>query len=190
METTRCNFLKTTRGFAKEWFPKGWFGGCSPVPKTGTRVRSHLPPERQPEQGYVHMFPRTANRNEGTFTKPLARVPLQNLVVKFFPEISSVPVSCKANNRAKTNGGWETYHRWGGVQNHFWEGVLWYVSPLLSFPPPFVFLFQARKRARTHRGIAIEMRGILRSFSKMLGVRGQCLSGADATALLLWRSRV
>ena len=27
----------------------------------------------------------------------------------------------------------------GGVQNRFGGGVLWYVSPPLSFPPPFVF---------------------------------------------------
>ena len=31
-------------GFAKGWFPKGWFGGCSPGTKTGTRVRSPKPP--------------------------------------------------------------------------------------------------------------------------------------------------
>ena len=37
----------------------------------------------------------------------------------------SVPVS--SEERAKTNGG-ETYHRWGGVQSRFWEGVL--CSPL------------------------------------------------------------
>ena len=31
------------RGFAKRWFPKGGgFGGCSPVPKNGTRVHSDV----------------------------------------------------------------------------------------------------------------------------------------------------
>ena len=49
--------------------------GCSPGTKTGTKVRLDVPPERKPEQGYVHMFPRNENRNEGTFacspgTKP------------------------------------------------------------------------------------------------------------------------
>ena len=49
------------------WFPKRWFWrmfprnenrnegtfGCSPGTKTGTRVRSHVPPERRPERGYI-----------------------------------------------------------------------------------------------------------------------------------------
>ena len=41
-----------------------------PGMKTGTRVHSDVPPEREPERGYVHMFPRNENRNEGTFAKP------------------------------------------------------------------------------------------------------------------------
>ena len=28
-----------------------------------------FPPERKPERGYVRMFPRNENRNEGTFAK-------------------------------------------------------------------------------------------------------------------------
>ena len=40
---------------------KGIFG-CSPVTKTGTRVRSHVPPERELERGYV--------RQNHPFTKP------------------------------------------------------------------------------------------------------------------------
>ena len=48
-------------------FQKGGFGGCSPGTKTGTRVHSGVPPERKPETGYVRMFPRNENRNEGTF---------------------------------------------------------------------------------------------------------------------------
>ena len=51
----------------------------------------------------------------------------------------SVPVSSKEKNRAKTNGGGKRIIG-GGVQNRFWEGGLWCVSPPLSFPPPFVFL--------------------------------------------------
>ena len=47
---------------------KGGFGGYSPVPKTGTRVRSHVPPEQNRNDGDVHMFPRNENRNEGTFS--------------------------------------------------------------------------------------------------------------------------
>ena len=52
----------------------------------------------------------------------------------------SMPVSSKENNRAKTNGGGvKTYHRWGGVQNRFWEGVLWYVFPPSEFSTPLCF---------------------------------------------------
>ena len=37
----------------------------------------------------------------------------------------------------------------GGVQNRFWEGVLWYVFPPLSFHPPFVFSEQSPRQFRT-----------------------------------------
>ena len=50
-------------------FKKGGFGGCSPRTKTGTRVRSDVPPERKPEGGDIRMFPRNENQNEGTFAK-------------------------------------------------------------------------------------------------------------------------
>ena len=50
-------------------FQKSGFGGCSPGTKTGTRAHSDVPLERNPERGYVHMFPRNENRNEGTFAK-------------------------------------------------------------------------------------------------------------------------
>ena len=50
-------------------FQKGGFGGGSPGTKTGTRVHSDVPPERKPKRGYVRIFPRNENRNEGTFTK-------------------------------------------------------------------------------------------------------------------------
>ena len=31
-------------------------------------VLANVPPERKPERGYIRMFPRNENRNEGTFT--------------------------------------------------------------------------------------------------------------------------
>ena len=37
-------FLDISQRFAKGWFPNG---GCSPVPKTGTRVHSHVPLHRK-----------------------------------------------------------------------------------------------------------------------------------------------
>ena len=45
------------------------FGGCSPVPKNGTRVHSDVPRYQKPERRYIRMFPSTENRNEGTFAK-------------------------------------------------------------------------------------------------------------------------
>ena len=50
----------------------------------------------------------------------------------------SVPVSSKENNRAKTNGGGKRIIG-GGVQNCFWEGVLWYVFPSPEFSNPPLF---------------------------------------------------
>ena len=50
------------RGFARGWFPKGGFGGCSLVPKTGTKVHSDVPKNRN--EG---TFGCSKNRNEGTF---------------------------------------------------------------------------------------------------------------------------
>ena len=52
------------RGFARGWFSKGWLCGCYPGTKTGTRVHSHVPPERKLERGYVRMFP--PERKAGT----------------------------------------------------------------------------------------------------------------------------
>ena len=49
----------------------------------------------------------------------------------------SVPVSSKENNRAKTN--WGGGNIGGGVQNRFWEGVLWYVFPSPEFSNPPLF---------------------------------------------------
>ena len=40
-------------GWQRVVFQKGGFGGCSP--------------ERKPERGYIRMFPRNENQNEGTF---------------------------------------------------------------------------------------------------------------------------
>ena len=52
----------------------------------------------------------------------------------------SEPVSSKENNRTKTNGGGETYHRWGGgSKTIFGNGFYGMFSPPVSFPPPFVF---------------------------------------------------
>ena len=50
----------------------------------------------------------------------------------------SVPVSSKEHNRAKTNRG-ENHIIGGGVQNRFWEGVLWYVFPSPEFSTPPLF---------------------------------------------------
>ena len=59
------------RGFPKRVvFQKGGLGGCSPGRKTGTRVRSHVPPERKPERGYI--------RQNHPFTKPRFCLPVTN----------------------------------------------------------------------------------------------------------------
>ena len=39
------------------------------IPQIYFPVHSDIPPERKPEQGYIRMFPRNENRNEGTFAK-------------------------------------------------------------------------------------------------------------------------
>ena len=44
-------------------------GGTQKGGFAGTRVHSDVPPERKPERGYIRMFPRNENRNEGTFAK-------------------------------------------------------------------------------------------------------------------------
>ena len=63
-------------GSQKGGFPKGWFWrmfprnenwnegtfGCSPGTKTGTRVSSHVPPERKPEQGHISQTTLLRNR--------------------------------------------------------------------------------------------------------------------------------
>ena len=57
----------------------------------------------------------------------------------------SVPVSSKENNRAKTNGGGKRIiGGGGGVQNRFWEGVLWYVFPSPEFSTPLCFSLNSR----------------------------------------------
>ena len=45
--------LRPFGGLQEGGFPKGGFGRCSPVPKTGTRVRSHVPLELKLDRGYV-----------------------------------------------------------------------------------------------------------------------------------------
>ena len=47
-------------------FKKGGFGRCSPGTKTGTRVQSDVPPERNRNEGTFACSPGTKNRNEGT----------------------------------------------------------------------------------------------------------------------------
>ena len=48
-------------------------------------VLADVPPERKPERGYVRMFPRNGNRNEGTFGKnhPFAKPPFYLPVIVF-----------------------------------------------------------------------------------------------------------
>ena len=50
----RRSFFSTAGSFGKEWFSK-------------RVVLADVPPERKPERGYIRMFPRNKNRNEGTF---------------------------------------------------------------------------------------------------------------------------
>ena len=57
-------------GSQKGGFQKGGFGGCSPVPKHGTRVLSDVPRnQKETERRYIRMSPGTKSRNEGTFAK-------------------------------------------------------------------------------------------------------------------------
>ena len=65
----KTHLLTKIRGFAKGWFPKGGFGGCSPVPKTGTRVHSDVPPVPKTGTRVHSNVPRYQNRTEGTFAK-------------------------------------------------------------------------------------------------------------------------
>ena len=67
------------RGSTKGWFSKRVVLADVPRNETGTRVHSDAPPERKAERGYLRMFPRNENRNEGTF---LAWPCLQILGVK------------------------------------------------------------------------------------------------------------
>ena len=59
------------RGFARQGgFQKGGFGGCPPVPKTGTRVHSDVPRYQKPEQGCMRMFPGTKTGTRAHSPKP------------------------------------------------------------------------------------------------------------------------
>ena len=75
-ELSFCNFSDLSYlGLTKGWFPQGWFGGCSPGTKTGTRVHSDVPPERKPERGTFACPPGTktgtrAHSPKHPFTKP------------------------------------------------------------------------------------------------------------------------
>ena len=58
--------LTIYRGFRKGWLSK--------------RVAlAEVPPERKPERGYIRMFPRNENRNEGTFGCSRRRTNVQQL---------------------------------------------------------------------------------------------------------------
>ena len=62
---------RTFGGTQKGGFQKGVFGGCSPGTKTGTRVRSDVPPQNEkPQQGYVRMFPGTKTGTRVHSPKP------------------------------------------------------------------------------------------------------------------------
>ena len=62
-------FRVPSGGTQKGGFQKGCLGECSPAPKSGTRVHSHVPLYQKPRQGYIRMFPCTKSGNEGTFAK-------------------------------------------------------------------------------------------------------------------------
>ena len=70
MTFTKTRLLKHDSPFTgRVVFQKGGFGGCFPGAKTGTKIHSDVPLERQLERGHVRMFPRNENQNEGTFAK-------------------------------------------------------------------------------------------------------------------------
>ena len=57
----------------------------------------------------------------------------------------SVPVPSKENDTAWTNGGGKHIIGGGGFKTGFEEGFYGMLSPLLSFPPPFVSLWRIAK---------------------------------------------
>ena len=69
----------------------------------------------------------------------------------------SVPVSSKENNRAKTNGGEKTYHRWGGPKPFLGMGFYGMFSPPLSFFTPLCLPLSFPG----NNGLTSEERGIL-----------------------------
>ena len=87
-----CTWSPSFRGFAKGWFPKGWSWrmfpgtknrnegtfGCSPAPKTGTRV-------------HTDVFRGPKNRNEAAFAKngPFMKPPFCVLLIWVFWEPAS-----------------------------------------------------------------------------------------------------
>ena len=63
--------------------------GCSPGTKTGTRVHSHVPPERKPERGYVrqnHPFTKPPFLSPGELTSVFETV-LPETVFGLFPNL-------------------------------------------------------------------------------------------------------
>ena len=56
--------------FPQAPFARAPFGECRGLTKrvlSKRAVLADVPPERKPERGYIRMFPRNENRNEGTF---------------------------------------------------------------------------------------------------------------------------
>ena len=76
-------------GCQKGGFPKEWFWRMFPGTKTGTRVHSDVPQERNRNEGRFACSPGTKNRNEGTFTK--------TILLRNRPFVSSriIPIFCQ-----------------------------------------------------------------------------------------------
>ena len=120
------------RGSQKGGFQKGGFGGCSPVPKTGTRVHlddivplvritetrvhSDVPRYRKPERGYIrqnHPFSKRPFRFLSTKTGTARAVPRPNhnrtalAWPLAFPASLALPERLKAT-RVSTSNTWTT----------------------------------------------------------------------------------
>ena len=99
LDRGRDNSLDYFRGLTKGWFwrmfpqnenrNEGTFG-CSPRTKTGTRVRSHVPPELKPERGYI--------RENHPFTKPPVCLPMIFIRLEFSLPYQTSKTNCKQGN--------------------------------------------------------------------------------------------
>ena len=75
LDFTLGAFACKNRGFAKGWFPKGWFWQMFPGTKTGTRVHSDVPRHQKPDEGTFgcSLVPKPERgyiRQNRPFTKP------------------------------------------------------------------------------------------------------------------------